>query len=82
MKRKVWIVFLLVLVLLGCAPRWEPAEGTREVLLEPVWTFRQRGVYYNVYEFTDLERGQHCYVIVGGEGSSVALSCESIGEGR
>jgi hypothetical protein len=83
MKRIVLLLLALVVFAAGCSRvnRVQSTEG-RKVELSPVWTFHSGGAPYNVYEFTDPERGQHCFVIIkmGDYRSGVALSCESLRE--
>lgn len=84
MKTKIVLALLVVVVLAGCTTKINRAETAtgKPMELTPVWTFHAQGVAYNVYEFADAERREHCYVVVkwGDYRSGVALSCEKVGE--
>jgi hypothetical protein len=86
MKRRALLVLLLALVVLaaGCSePKGHRASDTSEsqVELTLVWKFKRAGETHEVYEFTDQERGEHCYVMFPGNATyGVALSCERVGK--
>jgi hypothetical protein len=76
---------MILMLVMGFEPKENHpnAPAGREVTLTPVWTFCSADrICYNVHEFTDRERGEHCYVIMktANYRSGVALSCEKMGD--
>jgi len=73
-------VLLVVLILVACVPKAIDPTG-KEMVLAPVWSMEhiRRSGDIDIYEFTDYERGEHCYVLFGYD--RAGLSCSKIGEG-
>jgi hypothetical protein len=80
--KKAILILVLLALLVGCEPKelHSASPEGRSVELTPVWTFTAGLGVYNVYEFTDTARKEHCYVIAkwGDYRSGVALSCEKV----
>ncbi len=79
---KIVLILVLLFALVGCAIKTigTPEPGTKQVGLSPVWSFTVNRVVYDVFEFIDRERREHCYVIVQTKEyySGVALSCQKV----
>lgn len=69
---------LALLLLAACETNVTAPDG-RVMDADLVWIVIVDGSSYDVYEFTDLVRGEHCYVIKRQSDAAVGLSCEKIG---